>query len=104
MQNNLDRAKQFLPFDALKGFRESLEFIERQQEDIKDLDDYEKDIINIKINSLKKGDKVNIKYYYNFEYIEMIGIIKKIDFVYKSLYFLNTKIDFDDILNLDILN
>ena len=25
MQNNLDRAKQFLPFDALKGFRKALE-------------------------------------------------------------------------------
>ena len=28
MVNNVDRAKQFLPFDALKGFKEALELKE----------------------------------------------------------------------------
>lgn len=29
MQNNIERAKQFMPFDALKGFREMLHFVEK---------------------------------------------------------------------------
>lgn len=32
MVNNVDRAKQFLPFDALKGFKEALELKEIEME------------------------------------------------------------------------
>ena len=42
MQNNIDRAVQFMPFDALKGFREALEQVEKFTEDKKEFcDDYD---------------------------------------------------------------
>lgn len=100
MQNNLDRAKQFLPFDALKGFRKALEEKEKIIENKKSLDDDYFKELDLKIRNLKVGMNVCIKYYYDLEYIETIGIIKRIDINNKYIYVLNTKIDFDNILDI----
>lgn len=100
MLNNIDRAKQFLPFDALKGFRESLEQMEIISENKKILMvDSEKEL-NDKILSLDIGSRVFIKYYYQFEYIEVYGFVKRIDTIYKNLYLNDTKISFDDIIEI----
>lgn len=102
MQNNLDRAKQFLPFDALKGFRKALEEKEKIVENKKSLDDDYFKELDIKIKNLKRGMNIRIKYYNELEYIETIGIIKKIDMNNKYIYILNSKIDFDNILDIEI--
>ena len=54
MQNNLDRAKQFLPFDALKGFRKALEEKEKIYENKKDLSDDYFNNLDIKIKNVLK--------------------------------------------------
>ena len=79
MQNNLDRAKQFLPFDALKGFRKALEEKEKIYENKKDLSDDYFHNLDIKIKNVKKDMNVRIKYYHDLEYIETTGVVKKID-------------------------
>lgn len=101
LNNDIDRAKQFLPFDALKGFREALECIEEDKKGKKILLEDSEDIINDVIIDLKKGDRVIVKYYYGFDYIETIGFIKKVDTVYKCLFLLDSKIDFDDIIGIE---
>lgn len=98
MQNN--RASIFAPFDALIGFREALRIVEKQVEDKKDLSEDIFDNLNKKILKLKKGDYVTINYFFIDEYIETSGYIKKIDIVNKMIYLLNTKISFEDILNI----
>ena len=100
MQNNIDRAVQFMPFDALKGFREALEKAEKVSEDKKEFcDDYFKELNNT-ISDLKVGDKVLIKHYYELEYVETIGIIKKIDIIYRKLYLINSIVEIDDIIEI----
>lgn len=101
MQNNIDRAVQFMPFDALNGFREALEQVEKFTEDKKEFCDDYFDNLNIKINSLKVGDKVLIKHYYELEYIETISVIKRIDKVYKKIYLVNSIIEIDDIIDIN---
>ncbi len=101
MQNNIDRAVQFMPFDALKGFREALEKVEKFSEDKKEFSDDYFYVLNQKINKLKIGEKVLIKHYYELEYVETIDVIKKIDKVYKKLYLLNSVIEFDDIVEVN---
>ena len=100
MLNNLERARQFLPFDALKGFRESLEKTELLFESKKILSDDSEEELNKVFLSLDVGNRVLVKYYYGFEYIETYGIIKKIDSIYKNLYLSNSKISFDDIIEI----
>lgn len=103
MQNNLERARQFLPFAALVGFNDAIKNVEKQSIMKKDLSVDYIEYLNQKISKLNKGNNVKIKHYYNDEYIETIGIIKKIDINYKTIYLLNTQINFDNILDIDML-
>lgn len=103
MLNNIDRAKQFLPFDALKGFREALKEKEKNIELKKDLFDNEIDKLNEIIKKLRKDMLVKISYYYSIEYIEIVGKIKMIDTVNKKINILNSVINFDDIVSIEII-
>lgn len=103
MQNNINRASQFIPFDALKGFKEALKQVENQAETKKILSEDLFENINIKLKTLKKGDKINIEYYYQTDYINTIDIVKKVDYNFKKIYLFNSIIDFDDIFNIELL-
>lgn len=100
MLNDLERARQFLPFDALKGFKESLEKTERLLENKKTLAIDSEEELNNKFLTLSVGSRVLVKFYYQFEYIEAYGTVKKIDTIYKNLYLSNSKISFDDIIDI----
>lgn len=93
MQNNDFRAKQFLPFDSLTGFRDFLKKVEDGS--------FEDDIL---FDSIKCGDKVKVKYCYDESIFECRGIVRRVDLNKKKLYLINSIIDLDDILNIDILN
>ena len=99
MQNR-DRAKIFMPFDALAGFREGLEKACKKYNSKKSISEEMESELNEKLKSLKKGDKVKIIYYYNIDYSEVIGNIKKIDILNKNLTIDSSKIYFDDILDI----
>lgn len=99
----VDRAKLFLPFDALKGLQEHLRMVEKCVEDKVILSDDIYDDLNDKFNSLKIGDNILIKYYYNLEYIESSGMIKKIDYNNRNIYLMNSIISIDDIINIKTL-
>lgn len=102
MQNNINRAKLFNPFDALKGLQEAIKLQEKMQEFKIELGEDLESILNQKLTSIKKGDNIIVKYYHEFEYIETSGFIKKIDFIEKCIYLLSTKIYFEDILDIEI--
>ena len=97
-----DRAKQFLPFESLKGFKEMLLLAEIPKESKKDLLEDECNILNTIILKLKKDMNVTISYYYEVEYVKTTGIIKKIDFIHKKVYLLDGIINFDDIVYIQI--
>lgn len=99
MQN---RAKIFNSFDALKGLKEALDLQEQIACERKDFDNYYIENINNKIKRIKIGDKITVKYYYELEYVETTGIVKKIDYYNKVIYVMHSKIYFDDILDIEI--
>lgn len=100
MQNR--RAVQFMPFDALSGFHEALKEVEKIKEEKKDISIEYEEIINNKLKNLKVNDTVSINYYYNQEYIDTYGKIKKIDYYNKYIIILNSKIYFNDIININL--
>ena len=95
------RAKQFMPFDALKGFYELINNEKIIINDKKELSDDMQSALNDKLKKLSKGDKVIVKYYYNVDYIETTGVINKIDYIHKKIYILNSIVNFEDILNIE---
>lgn len=69
--DDLNRAAQFLPFDALKGLSEELQNrIERRSRvDKIELSDESKDAISNVLCRVKKGTEIRVKYYKNGHYL-----------------------------------
>lgn len=102
--NKLDRAKQFLPFDALKGFKEALMEKEKIFVDRIELSEERSEQLSKKINNIIKGNNIKIKYYYNRQYIDKKGIVKMIDGIRKKIIISdNICINIDDILDIEII-
>jgi len=97
----LDRAKIFLPFDALKGLQEALREKEKILVDKKILSLEEKEKISKKLLQVKKGMIVKVIYFENHEYIEVEGIVSSIDYTYQYLKIVKKEILFNDILNIE---
>ena len=90
MQN---RAKIFMPFDALGGLKEAI-----KREELKHENKYvEVECIDKVLKRFRIGDTVEISYFYNFEYINFIGQIKYINYINRIITISNSKITFDDI-------
>ena len=76
-----NRAKQFLPFDALKGLQEALREKEIQYEDRKELSEETLTNLDKKFNRIEIGNYIEIRYYKNRQYVIMNGTVTKIDFI-----------------------
>lgn len=98
-----ERAKQFLPFAAVKGLTEALEKKEKALQLVEkvELSDERSNELNQKIAQLTKGDIISITYYNHGEYIQVTGTFLGIDKVYKFVLLDLLEIDFGDILFID---
>ena len=63
VQRHADRAMQFAPFAALKGYYESIRLQERITEPRKELSEDEAEAISNTLNKLQVGTTVKIRYY-----------------------------------------
>ncbi len=97
-----ERAKQFSPFAALKGYEEAIE--EKQQIKEKEiiLSDYSKSLINEKLNALNKGDETAITYFDRDERItrKILGKVIRIEPEALRLQVEDKSISFDDIIDI----
>ena len=87
MVNKAERAKQFLPFDALKGLQEALREKEKQLEFVEKVELCEEMIekLSEKLQILEIGSLIIVKYYCNKCYKEVVGNVKGVDRVKKKL-------------------
>ena len=62
----VNRAKIFMPFDALRGYDEAIENVDERNNDEprRDLSDEETGRLSCAVNSIKKGDAVSVTYFY----------------------------------------
>ena len=89
------RAKQFLPFDALPGFKEALKEKEIKKEAKIELAEDSLQELESKLNELEKGSIIKLIYYKNNRYIETIGTVAKIDYMRKKIILIHG----DEIVN-----
>lgn len=85
MESRVSRAKQFLPFDALKGLQAALREKEIEYEDKKELTEDSLLELEKEFNKMEKGSKVKIRYYKDRKYIDISGIVTNIDSVRKKI-------------------
>lgn len=97
-----DRAKQFAPFDALKGLQEALRLKEYQHDrTIKgDIPEEKIEAISKTLLELEKDDLVEVQYFYDGYYKTLIGKAR-VDIIEQKLKVNNQIIPFDDIVELN---
>ena len=98
-----DRAKQFMPFDTLKGLKDALSEKEIEYEERKELSDDKLRELENEFNKINIGSKIKIKYYKNKQYVEEIGVVTKIDYIKKKIKLNEELINLSDILNIKLI-
>ena len=106
-----NRAKQFVPFAAVKGYEEALRAKEKIIVEKIELSEEKKAELNLLLQQIRKMDIITVVYFCKGEYIKLEGIVSRLDTDARVLKVVNTKIPFDDIyelsgatLNLDVMD
>ena len=96
-----ERAKQFMPFAAVKGYHEALAKKEHITVPKQELTDDMAELLDYKLKSIHRGSIITVVYYHDKEYIKICGMVAKIDTQTKTLTVVDTKINFADILTIE---
>ena len=91
--SRLQRAKQFMPFAALKGFEKEMR-VELSEDQLEEL--------NRTIQSLVEGDFVRVLYYTGHCYTELLGVIEAIGRPAHSLSVEGVAIAYKDIKEINL--
>ena len=97
-----NRAKQFVPFAAVKGYEEALRVKEKIVVEKIDLSEERKEELDFKLHQIHKNDIINVVYFYKDEYIKIEGMVSRLDTDARVLKVVNTRIPFDDIYDLGV--
>jgi len=95
-----ERAKQFMPFAALKGYENALREKEKIVVPRIELSEDMKEELDIKLKEVQLKDIVTIIYYDKEEYIKITGMVSKIDTSAGYIKIVNKKIDFNDVFDI----
>ena len=97
-----NRAKQFVPFAAVKGFEEALRRKEKIVVEKIDLSEERKEELDFKLHQINKNDIIKVVYFYKDEYIKIEGMVSRLDIDARVLKVVNTRIPFEDIYDLNV--
>ena len=99
-----DRARQFLPFDALKGLQEALREKEVELDERKELSEESIEELSNKLQMVERGNKVRLVYYHQRKYRQIEGTVIDIKVIQKKLILEgDLRINFADIIYLEII-
>lgn len=97
-----NRAKQFMPFAALRGLPEALALKEKIVVEKVELTEDMAAELDWNMHNLEVGKIVTAVYFCKDEYIKKTGMLSKIDKEARILQIVETKIHFDDLLKLEV--
>ena len=98
--DQVNRAKQFMPFDALKGFREALAEKERLLVPKKELSEERKAEIDSILHQICRADVITAEYFRDGEYVQVTGEVSGIDEIHRALKIAGMAIPIADISDL----
>ena len=100
-----DRAKQFMPFSALRGLEEALAAKEHIPEPRRYLAEDAIEELNRKLTSLRKGQVATVVYYceYAQEYHQLTGPVDKVDFYWNMIQIGSSCIGFMEIFDVVVM-
>lgn len=95
-----DRAKQFMPFAALKGYEEALRRMEKIVVTKRELSEESREQLDRRFLQIRRNRIITVIYYHEGEYLKLTGMVSRIDPDARILKVVNTKIPFDDIFDI----
>ena len=99
-----DRAKQFMPFAALKGYEEALRLKEQFMEPRIVLGEDSTEMLDRKLHSVSVGAEIRVRHYWKRRYVEVEGrVIKMLIQQRKIQLDGGIEIKFDDIADIELL-
>ena len=98
-----ERARQFMPFASLKGYYDIIREQSRTKEPKKQPAEDELSRINEKLKQIKKGMMIKAAYYNTDSYKQITGMVSCFDETYHTLTIVKTKIQFDDIWDIEFV-
>lgn len=105
MDKKINRAAQFMPFDALKGLQEEL----RKREELhsraekREMDEETLNEISVMLGRIRKGDHIAVDFFYNGHSLKTNGNVVDKKLTEKILVLDNISIDFEDIYKIAII-
>lgn len=96
-----ERAKQFMPFAALKGYEEALREKERIVVPKIELSEEMKEELDFIMQDIQKNDMIKVIYFQKDEYLQVTGLVSGLDKDAGILKVVNTKIVFANILKIE---
>ena len=93
-----ERAKQFMPFAALKGYPEALRRKEKVLVDKVQVSEDYAEALDRKLRQVRRLDTITVVYFRKGEYIKVQGMVSRIDVTARVLKVVQTRIPFEDIL------
>ena len=91
-----------MPFAAVKGLTVALAKKEKVIVSKVELSEEMAVELDQKINALQKGSIATVTYFYDDEYLQITGVVDQLDGVNRILRVVDTKIPFDDILDVEL--
>lgn len=91
-----------MPFAALKGLPEALAGKEKVIVPKAELSEEMAMELDMKLHQLKKGRIAGVVYFAEGEYLKKTGVVARIDETARYLQIVDTKISFDDILDVEV--
>lgn len=98
-----ERAKQFMPFAALKGYPDALRKKEKIVVQKAELSEEYQTELDRKLRQVHKNDIITVVYFCKNEYLKLSGMVSRFDESARILKIVNTKISFEDLYDI-ILN
>lgn len=99
-----NRAQIFQSFDALKGFRELLAQEEKVIVKKRELSEDQKDELDLKLHQIQVGSMIRIVYFENETYIQVEGIVSKLNIDLRMIQIVKKKIDLLSIVEIELLD
>lgn len=97
-----ERARQFMPFAALRGFEE---LIGEQSKEIcrrRALSEEQAARLSAKLCRLERGDLIEAVYYAEDGYVTLCGMVSDVDIPMRTLTLVKKKISFEDLWDIRI--
>lgn len=98
-----DRAAQFMPFAALRGYYDLLRTKERVPEPRHELTEEEARELSAVAREVRRGDVVCAVYYDGDAYVERTGCVARIDLILRTITIVDATIPLDDLRDLAIV-